>query len=84
MEYMPGGDLRAYLHKSRKSLEQKYTNKAETRVITQATIIQFALDIANGMAHLAARQVGNYNFTNKYLVYPFEAGLFFYGSIGSV
>ena len=62
MEYMPGGDLRSYLHTSRKSLEQKYTNK----VITQATIIQFALDIANGMAHLAARQVGNYNFTNKY------------------
>ena len=66
MEYMPGGDLRSYLHKCRTSLQQKSTNTAETRVITQATILQFALDIANGMAHLAARQVGNYNFSNKY------------------
>ena len=57
MEFMPGGDLRSYLHRSRKTLELINSTKAEPHVISQATILQFALDIANGMSHLAARQV---------------------------
>ena len=66
MEYMPGGDLRSYLHKSRKVLEKKNNDESESRAaISQTTILQFALDIANGMTHLAERQVGSYKFKVK-------------------
>ena len=57
MEYMPGGDLRSFLKRSRKMEEPKVCNEKESSTISQSTILQFALDIANGMAHLASRQV---------------------------
>ena len=49
LEYLPNGDLRSYLRKARHVDEDNSQG-----VLSSKKLIQFALDVAKGMKHLAA------------------------------
>ena len=51
LEYMPNGDLRAYLRNARSQGGGDQTS------LSSEMLIQFALDVARGMQHLAGMGV---------------------------
>lgn len=59
MEYMSEGDLRSYLQNCRKYLQQKTGSKEEKYALTQVKLLQWALDIVNGMFHLHSKDVSS-------------------------
>lgn len=56
-EYMPGGDLRYFLHKARNFPQHSNINSNQKNPLTEIDLLHFASDVANGMAHLASRQI---------------------------
>lgn len=57
MEYAKHGDLRTFLRKSRKLRQHEYGNCAATPFVGKAMLLRFALDAAQGLRHLADKQI---------------------------
>ena len=57
MEYAKHGDLRSFLRKSRKLRQHEYGNCGSTPFLSKTMLLRFALDTAQGLRHLADRQV---------------------------
>lgn len=58
LEYAMYGDLRSYLRRSRKEKGSIYTNSGLPVInLNQCMLLQLALDVATGLAHLADRQI---------------------------
>nr|KAG5709599.1 hypothetical protein BaRGS_001649 [Batillaria attramentaria] len=57
MEYAKHGDLRTFLRKSRKLRQHEYGNCAAQPFVGKAMLLRFALDAAQGLRHLAEKQI---------------------------
>ena len=57
MEYAKHGDLRSFLRKSRKLRQHEYGNCGSTPFLSKTMLLRFALDTAQGLRHLADKQV---------------------------
>ncbi|XP_076440638.1 uncharacterized protein LOC143280044 isoform X2 [Babylonia areolata] len=57
MEYAKHGDLRTFLRKSRKLRQHDYGNCGATPFVSKTMLLRFALDAAQGLRHLADKQI---------------------------
>ncbi|XP_071119626.1 angiopoietin-1 receptor-like [Haliotis cracherodii] len=57
MEYCKHGDMRTFLRRSRKMKNHTYSNTDHCSTLRLTTLIKFALDTAEGLCHLAEKQI---------------------------
>ena len=78
LEYMPKGDLKTLLRDSRTTNDgtddKTYDNLAGgSKSLTPVQLMQFARDVANGMAFLAAQKVNHKKRFNPYKISQLDA-----------